>query len=77
MRMIESQEDLLHPLPLAKQACYWQAADAQSWLRDGPWADLGTGSGALALGLADCLGRSSKAGLTAFTRDVDAAWPSS
>lgn len=34
-----------------------------SWLKEGAWADLGTGSGALAIGLADCLSLPSKAGL--------------
>ena len=36
-----------------------QAAAADPWLREGPWADLGTGSGALALGLAQELAHAS------------------
>lgn len=34
---------------------YMQAVDTNPTLALGPWADIGTGSGALAIGLADVL----------------------
>ena len=40
-----------------------QAAEAEPWLREGAWADLGTGSGALALGLTELLTPGGKAGM--------------
>ena len=40
-----------------------QAAVEDAWLKQGPWADLGTGSGALALGLTEFTDPAAQAGV--------------
>ena len=44
---------------LIRQSC-WQAASIDDYLVMGPWADIGTGSGAIAVGLASVLPRTVK-----------------